>query len=243
MIRALRYLLAPFALLGALGPAWPQAAMLEPPGNHYFVSEGSWGQQYPDQWGLRHIGLDSSPQSAWRLVRASAQPVIVAVVDTGLDWNHRNIDWESIWRNPNASESSKPDEKNIYAGDVIGWNFLEHNNKPWDYDGHGTFVAVILAASWKDADGIAGINPFARLMVLKAVNDFGHARASYLAEAIAYAADHGARVINVSVGDKGSTAIEQAAVDYAYFKGAVIVVAAGNEGAEIKDYGIAGSEK
>ena len=81
-------------------------------------------------------------------------------------------------------------------------------------------------------------------MILKAINNFGHTRASYIAEAIAFAANNGARVINLSVGGKEKiTSIEQAAVDYAVSKGAVIVVAAGNEAADIGEYGIASSDK
>ena len=244
MTMNIRCLLVGVFLLGAAGQAWSQQAMLEPANNHYFVSQGSWGQSYPDQWGLQRIGFDTSERSAWRLVKADAQPVVVAVIDTGLDWDHRNIDWENIWRNPKEVDGNAvDDDKNGYVDDIIGWDFLDHKNKPWDYDGHGTFIAGIISASWKDQDGMAGINPFARLMILKAVNNFGHARASYLAEAITYAADNGARVINISVGDKGTTIVEQNAVDYAYSKGVVIVVAAGNEGVEISDYGIAGSDK
>ncbi len=212
--------------------------MLAPPQNKYFMGQGSWGQNYSDQWWLQRIGFDASDQSAWRLVKQNAKPVIVAVIDTGLDWDHRNIDWANLWR---ASPADAADGKAI--GDSIGWDFFAHDNKPWDNDGHGTFVAGIIAASWNDKDGIAGINPFARLMVLKAINNFGHSRASYLAEAIAFAADHGARVINLSVGGKGMTKVEQAAVDYAYSKGVVIVVAAGNDGVQLTNYGIAGSDK
>jgi subtilisin family serine protease len=227
----------------AAGPAWSQA-MLDPPDTRYFVSQGSWGQKYADQWGLHRVGFDASPQSAWRLVKRDAKPVVVALIDTGLDWNHRNIDLENIWRNPKEiADNGVDDDKNGHVDDVIGWDFFERDNKPWDYDGHGTFIAGLIAGSWKDKDGIAGINPFARLMILKAVNNFGHTRASYLAQAIAYAADNGARVINLSVGDKGTAKVLQAAVDYAYSKGVVIVVAAGNEGVELKDYGIAGSDK
>jgi subtilisin family serine protease len=225
--------------------AWcQQQAMLVPPDNHYFLGKGSWGQGYADQWGLQRIGFDASDQSAWRLVKQNAQPVTVALIDTGLDWNHRNIDPENLWRNPAPGVAKAGDgAANAYTGDAIGWDFFDRDNKPWDNDGHGTFVAGIIAGSWKDKDGVAGINPLARLMVLKAVNNFGHSRASYIAEAIAYAADHGARVINLSVGGKGSTKVEQAAIDYAYGKGVVIVVAAGNEGAEISNYGIANSDK
>src|SRR5262249_11565776 len=172
------------------------------------------------------------------------QPVVVALIDSGLDWNHRNIAWANIWLNPNEiAENSIDDDKNGYVDDVIGYDFHERDNKPWDYDGHGTFVAGIIAGSWNDEDGIAGINPFSRLMILKAINNFGHSRASYLAEAITYAANNGARVINLSVGGKEVTSIEQAAIDYAYAKGVVIVVAAGNEGINVGNYGIAASEK
>ena len=182
MNRKLAVLVLLGGLLGVCSAAWPQDAMLTPPDNHYFVSQGSWGQKYPDQWALQRIGFDTSPQSAWRLVKRNAQPVVVALIDTGLDWNHKNIDWDSIWKNPKEiPDNGIDDDKNGYVDDVMGWDFLDHDNKPWDYDGHGTFIAGIIAGSWKDKSGIAGINPFARLMILKAVNNFGHTRASYLA--------------------------------------------------------------
>jgi subtilisin family serine protease len=230
--------------LVALPGAAVAQEMLEPPATKYFLSKGAWGQDYPDQWALAHIGFDNSADSAWRLVKRHAEPVIVAVIDTGLDWNHRDIDWENIWHNPKAAPADRVGaNRDGYVDDVIGWDFFDRDNKPWDFDGHGTMVAGIIAGSWKDKDGIAGINPFARLMILKAVNNFGVTRASFLAEAITYAADHGARVINLSVGGKGNMEVATQAIDYAYAKGAVIVVAAGNEGAEIKDYGIAMSDK
>jgi subtilisin family serine protease len=218
--------------------------MLEPPTNHYFMSEGSWGQKRPDQWALPHIGFDTSPDSAWRLVKRDAKPVVVAVIDTGLDWNHRNIASENLWTNPKETAGNDlDDDKNGYVDDVMGWDFLDHDNKPWDYDGHGTFVAGLIAGSWNDKEGMAGINPLARLMILKAVNNFGHTRASYIAQAIAYAADNGARVINLSLGGREISAVEQAAIDYAYAKNVVMVVAAGNEGIDTSKFGIAASDK
>lgn len=218
--------------------------MLEPPDTHYFVSEGSWGQNYPDQWALKRIGFDSGPESAWRLVRSTAEPVVVAVIDTGLDWNHKNIDWNNLWRNPKEiPENGIDDDDNGYVDDIIGWDFFDRDNQPWDYDGHGTMVSGIIAGSWNDKSGIAGVNPFARLMVVKAINNFGHTRASYLAQAVAYAVDNGARVINLSVGGKEITKVEQAAIDYAYAKGVTVVIAAGNEGVDLSNYGIAGSDK
>jgi subtilisin family serine protease len=231
-------LVAPCLITPCLGEE-----MLEPPNTKYFGSKGSWGQPQADQWGLAKMGFDASPQSAWRLLKKNTAPVIVALVDTGLDWNHRSIDWDNIWRNPDEQINGIDDDKNGKIDDVIGWDFYARNHKPWDYDGHGTMVAGIVAGSWKDTEGIAGINPFAKLMILKAVNNFGHTRASYVAEAIVYAADHGARVINLSVGGQNTNKIATAAIDYAYKKGAVIVVAAGNEGVNIENHGLASSDK
>jgi subtilisin family serine protease len=237
-------LLLASALLGMAGPAWPQQSMLEPPDTHYFSSEGSWGQKYPDQWALKRIGFDAGPDSAWRLVKGAAEPVVVAVIDTGLDWNHKHIDRSNLWRNPKEIPANGvDDDNNGYVDDIIGWDFFDRDNQPWDYDGHGTMVAGIIAGSWSDKDGIPGLNPFARLMVAKAINNFGHTRASYLAQAIAYAVDNGARVLNLSVGGKEITKVEQAAIDYAYAKGATVVIAAGNEGIDLSNYGIAGSDK
>lgn len=238
MMKTVAAVLLASGLISAGDSAWAQAN-LTPPDSHYFVSSGSWGQSYPDQWALQRIGFDSSANSAWRLVKRYAKPVVVAVIDTGLDWNHKNISWSNIWRNPKPAG----DKDSAYRGDIIGWDFFDHDSKPWDYDGHGTMVAGIIAGSWDDKSGIAGVNPLAQLMILKAVNNFGHSRASYIAEAITYAADHGARVINLSVGGKETTKVEQAAIDYAYAKGVVIVVAAGNEGINSSKYGIAGSDK
>jgi subtilisin family serine protease len=239
MIRKCALALVLFNVAAAFDGACAQGAMLEPPGNHYFTAENSWGQKRPDQWALRHLGFDASPDSAWRLVKRDAQPVVVAVIDTGLDWNHRNIDERNLWRNPKPGDG----KTGPYVDDVVGWDFVDRDNKPWDFDGHGTFVAGLIAGSWNDKDGMAGVNPFARLMILKAVNNFGHTRASYIAEAIGYAADHGARVINLSVGGSEISEVEQIAIDYAFSKGVVVVVAAGNEGVNTAKFGIAASSK
>ena len=168
------------------------------------------------------------------------------MIDTGLDWYHSNIDPQNIWTNPKEiADNGLDDDHNGYIDDILGWDFIDQDNKPWDYDGHGTLIAGIIAGSWKDPNGMAGVNPFARPGDSQARSViFGYTRASFVAEAIAYAADNGARVINLRVGGKETiTTIEQAAVDYAYAKGVVIVVAAGNEAADISQYGIATSDK
>lgn len=211
------------------------------PNDSYFESRGTWGQQYDDQWAIKRVGFTTGNDSAWNVTDGSSNPVTVAVIDTGLDWNHQDIDWRNIWKNEKEiPDNGIDDDRNGYVDDVIGWNFIDSSNKPWDEDGHGTFVAGIIAATANNGVGIAGLNRGARIMVLKALNDFGHTRASFLSEAIIYAANNGARIINISAGGKHLTRTEQDAVDYAYGKGAIIVVAAGNEALDTADYAPAG---
>ena len=203
---------------------------------------GSWGQPYDDQWAIKRVGLTADGDSAWNQVGKDAADVVVAIIDTGLDWNHLDISWDSIWRNESEIPDNKvDDDKNGYVDDIIGWDFQGYNNLPWDYDGHGTVVAGIIAATQDNDIGIAGINPNAKLMVLKALNAYGNSRASYIAESIVYAADNGARIINISVGGENLSRIESAAVEHARKKGALIIAAAGNEGQSLENYGPGGT--
>lgn len=209
----------------------------------YFTSRGSWRQAYADQWAIHRVGIRPGRDSAWSDLGADPQPVIVAVIDTGIDWNHRDLSWDRIWHNPGEiPDNGLDDDANGYVDDVIGWDFFGNSNAPFDRDGHGTFIAGLIAAETDNGIGIAGINPHAVIMPLKALNDFGHSRASYLAEALVYAADHGAQVINLSVGGKHLTRAERLAIEYAHEKGAVVVVAAGNDGVDVADWSPAGLE-
>ncbi len=204
---------------------------------------GSWGQPYDDQWAIKRVGLTAEDDSAWNQLGTSPEPVVVAVIDTGLDWNHLDISWDNIWKNgAEIPDNQLDDDGNGYIDDVIGWDFMRANNLPWDYDGHGTIVAGIISATQNNDVGIAGINPYSKLMVLKALNAFGNTRASYIAESIVYAVDNGARLVNISVGGEKLSRIERAAVDYAIANGVLIIAAAGNEGQDLEDYGPAGLE-
>ncbi|MCH7806571.1 MAG: S8 family serine peptidase [Proteobacteria bacterium] len=210
----------------------------------YFKSKGSWGQPYDDQWAIKQVGFVDGRKGAWRAAGKDLAPVVVAVIDTGLDWNHADISWDNIWRNEDEIPGNGiDDDLNGYIDDVIGWDFYANTPRPWDQDGHGTFITGMIAATIDNGIGIAGINPAAKIMVLKALNDFGHTRASFLAKAIKYAADNGARVINLSVGGKHLTRLEKMAVEYAHARGVVIVVASGNDGSPVADYGLSPYEE
>lgn len=110
------------------------------------------------------------------------------------------------------------------------------NPNPRDDNGHGTHVSGIIAASANNANGISGVSHGAKIMPLKAGDSSGSLLSTDIIAAINYAADNGAKVINMSIGSSSYSAAEQTAVDYAYGKGVVIFAAAGNDGNTTVNY-------
>jgi len=222
------------AILFALFPATLRVQE-KLPNDPYFYSKGSWGQSYQDQWAHWKIGLTPMGlgKSAWDLETGEKNPVIVAFVDSGLDYVHPEVAKNNVWINPKEIPGNGvDDDKNGYVDDIIGWNFIDGNNNPWDNDGHGTFTAGIIAATINNREGIAGINRGVKIMPLRALNFLGRGSASHMVQALVYAADNGARVVNLSIEQlehEKSRAL-QWAVNYAHKKGVLIVVASGNQG-------------
>ena len=128
---------------------------------------------------------DIGGPEAWKYSQ-EADDVVVAVVDTGVDIQHPDLN-DNIWVNPNAKESK-------YKNDINGWNFYDNNNDISDLGSHGTHVAGIIAAEWDNQMGIAGVAPNAKIMPIKAGDE------STFGQAIEYAADNGAKVVNYSQG-------------------------------------------
>ena len=193
------------------------------------------------QWALQRVGFTPPGRggSAWD-AGTGDQPVVVAVLDTGLDYHHPDLAPESVWRNPGEQANGRDDDGNGYVDDLIGWNFVDGDNNPWDRAGHGTHVAGIIAAATDNAEGIAGINPRVRIMPLKVMNFMGRGRSSGIAAAIYYAVGQGARLINLSLGGEKLSRTERLAIDWAHERGALVVVAAGNSGVDLRDFGPAG---
>lgn len=197
-----------------------------------------------DQWGIHKVGYlpKSDPNSAWNIVDGGAQNVLVAVIDSGLDMDHPDAP-EYIWTNEKeVSENGIDDDGDGYVDDVHGWNFLDNNNDLRDLKGHGTFVAGIIAAKTNNGIGVAGINPGAVIMPLKVVNKIGETDSFSIFRAIHFAVDHGARVLNISLGGRGVSKLEQIAINYARSQGVFVAVAAGNVGENISDHGPASSQ-
>lgn len=199
-------------------------------------SRGSWGQAYADQWGLYSIGYLHAGGVRLALP-ASLETVTVALIDTGVDYRHPDLPPEHLWRNPDEQADGRDNDNNGLIDDLIGWNFVGQNNRPWDDHGHGTHLAGIIAAQSGNATGIAGIAPNARLMVLKALDGAGHGNGSDIAAAIHYALDKGAQIIQLSLGGAQPNALERDAIARAVSRNVLLVVAAGNSAARIAAQG------
>lgn len=161
------------------------------------------------QWALEKTGFPE----AWNSVTGSRDN-IVAVVDTGVDATHEDLRSITYVRGFNF----------FTRQDIVG-------NVNSDDNGHGTLVAGILGASVNNNIGIAGTNWQISLMPLKALDETGKGDAATIAEAIVWAADHGAKFVNLSIGGIGFAhdTVLANSITYAFNKGLVIVAAAGND--------------
>ena len=175
--------------------------------------------------------------AAWNYT--TGQPnVIIAVLDTGVYTNHEDLAG-GIWTNPREIPGNGiDDDGNGFIDDVHGWNFALNNNAVADDYGHGTHVAGIAAARINNGIGIAGMAGGATIMPVKVFSPPPNVLGTYedLIRAIIYATDNGARVINMSLGATSYSRGEEAAVDYAWNHGVVVVAAAGNTGRNTYHY-------
>lgn len=205
------------------------------PNDPFYHSTGSWTQSYSDLWSLKADKMKMEP--AWDLTRGSG--VVVAVLDTGLDYNHPDI-LNNVWRNPDEiAGNSVDDDANGFIDDVRGWDFFSNDNDPLDRQGHGTHVSGTIAAVGNNGLGIIGISHQAKIMPVKGLSDQGYGTFSDLAKGLKYAADNGADVINNSWGCGApcpSIPVVEDAVRYAYQLGAVVVFAAGNSNDDVANY-------
>ena len=158
--------------------------------------------------------------------------IVVAVVDTGVDYTHPDLDG-NIWRNPGEiAGNGIDDDRNGYIDDIRGWDFVASDNNPMDmsFEGHGTHIAGAIAAERNNL-GITGVAYNAKIMPVRVLPAFGGGETNNVANGIRYAADNGADVINLSLGNEffPSNVINEA-IQYANNKGSVVVMAAGNSG-------------
>lgn len=163
---------------------------------------------YQFQWHLDQIGMET----AWD--RSMGSGAVVAVIDTGVVF--------------------APDNRRDYPaiedldGFVDGYDFVDDDDFPFDEHGHGTHVAGTVAQVTDNDYGTAGVAPGASIMPLRVLNRYGWGTNGDIADAIRFAADNGADVINMSLGGTFPSELVSDACDYAHNKGVVIIAAAGN---------------
>jgi subtilisin family serine protease len=163
---------------------------------------------YPEKnlWGSS--GADIKASEGWNWSTGSG--IIIAVIDTGIAQAHEDL-------------------KNKI---MPGYDFVNDDADPQDDNGHGTFVASLAAAETNNGIGIAGVAWNAMLLPVKVLDKLGSGNYLTIAAGIKYAADHGAKVLNLSLGGNSDSFILKDACQYAYDKGCSLVAAAGDDGSE-----------
>jgi len=172
---------------------------------------------------LERLGVES----AWGTTIGDAR-IIVAIIDTGVDCTHEDLVGHCWTNMDEVADNGVDDDGNGYVDDRTGWNFFEDAPANGDVHYHGTHVAGIVAASINNGKGIVGIAPGVTLMPLGVFSPQGVGTYYDLIRAIVYAADNGARIINMSLGATTYSRGEAEAVAYAEQHGVILVAAAGN---------------
>jgi subtilisin family serine protease len=168
--------------------------------------------RYSQQWNLGDSNGIRADQ-AWDLQKGSAA-LTLAVIDTGVDYNHEDL-------------------RDRCVG---GYDFYNGDSDPWDDNGHGTSVSGIACASTNNHIGMAGIDWNAKIMPLKALGSNGEGGLDGVVNALYWAGQHSADVINMSFTSPTYSAELEDAIEYAHSRGCVMVAAAGNEGTSRIDY-------
>lgn len=189
---------------------------------------------FNEQWYLESAGFTE----AWEIAKGSPT-VTVAVLDSGVDISHPDLR-NRIWQNPGDVPGDGIDnDGNGYVDDAQGWDFVDDDNDPNpvllangfnESEHHGTLVSGVIGAAGNNGEGVTGVNWNVRIMPLRVLDSRGFGSTQDVVAAVRYAADNGAKVLNISfTGGNYSPSLAEA-MQYAHAKGVTIVAAAGNEG-------------
>lgn len=177
-------------------------------------------------WGIAKVSADK----AWAVEKGSKN-LIVAVIDTGVDYTHPDLAF-NIWRNPKqASVNGVNASGDEITGDVVGWDFVHNDNLPYDDNEHGTHCAGTIGAVGGDGQGVSGVNQRVSIMAVKFLSGQGSGTTADAIKGIDYAVSRGAKVLSNSwggKGDDGNNALKDAIIR-AQDKGVLFIAAAGND--------------
>ena len=197
--------------------------------------------QAGDQGHLTAIKFDQAYSKFFDPIKGIQRDVVIAIIDSGLDLSHEDIA-ANVWVNQDELPGNGvDDDRNGYVDDVNGYNFASNLPSPrpdgtWAGVEHGTHVAGLAAAVSGNRTGVSGV--MGTRIKIMALNVFGKswgAETSDIDNAIRYAANNGADVINLSLGGGGKTSSTESALLYSVRKGVVVVAAAGNDNRELTD--------
>jgi subtilisin family serine protease len=185
--------------------------------------------------GLAKTNADVKAPAAWAFTTGDKK-VVVAVIDTGIDYLHEDLK-DNVWVNPGEIPfNGVDDDGNGFIDDYYGYDFVSGDSDPYDDNQHGTHVAGTIGAKGNNGIGTVGMCWDVSLMAVKAFDEQGNGTVAEAIEAIHYAVENGARIINASWGlDERSRALEEA-TQFAAEAGVLIVAAAGNSRWETPSY-------
>jgi subtilisin family serine protease/subtilisin-like proprotein convertase family protein len=189
---------------------------------------------FSSQWGLNNTGqtggvadADIDAPEAWDVATGDGS-VVVAVIDTGVDWTHPDLDG-NIWVNSDETAGNGiDDDNNGFIDDIRGWDFVNNDNNPMDDNGHGSHVAGIIGAEGNNGTGVSGVIWDVQIMPVKFLNASGSGSLSNAVLALNYAVNNGASISNNSWGGGGYYQPMFDALVAAQSSGHIFVAAAGN---------------
>ena len=191
--------------------------------------------QFSALWGLNNTGqtgggfdADIDAAEAWDVEQGS-DAVVVAVIDTGIDYNHQDLA-ANMWRNAGEiAGNGIDDDLNGFVDDVYGYDFINNDGNPMDDNSHGTHVAGTIGAVGNNNLGIVGVSHEVSLMALKFLGSDGSGWTTDAARAVDYAVSMGADIMNASFGGVGFSSVMNDALNRANQAGVLFVAAAGND--------------
>jgi subtilisin family serine protease len=205
------------------------------------VDDGPNDPLFPEQWALINKGqregkdnADISAVAAWAKTRGS-EKVVVAVLDSGVDYTHADL-IENMWSRPAGLSPYFDDELGVFD-DANGYSAVAASRDPMDENGHGTHVAGIVGARGNNNLGVTGVNWNVEIMPLKFMGRGGFGTTKDAVEAINYAVERkksgvNVRVINASWGSRTKSKALEEAIRAAGREGILFVAASGNDGAD-----------